>query len=62
MSAPNVAPWPFRSSLILIAAALLLAIVSMAFEGWIGTALVAAAVLLAVYGGYTYWKVKQGRA
>jgi hypothetical protein len=58
MTAPTPAPWPYRSALILAASALLLAIVSMMFDSWVGTALMIGAIaagVLSALGLYQAW-------
>lgn len=61
MNDPISTPWPFNFSLILAASALLTAIVSMMFENWGGTALMAASIaldVLATVSFYRAWAVQ----
>jgi len=54
-------PWPFNRSLIFAAIALLTAIVSMMFENWTGTALMAVSIavdVLAMASFYRAWTIR----
>jgi hypothetical protein len=53
---PISTPWPFNFSLIWAAAALLTAIVSMMFENWTGTALMAGSIVMDVLAMVSFYR------
>ena len=56
MNDPISTPWPFNFSLILAAAALLTAIVSMMLENWGGTTLMVGSVVLDVLAMMNFYR------
>ena len=55
MNDPISTPWPFNFTLILAAAALLTAIVSMMFENWTGTALMVGSIVMDVLAAVNFY-------
>jgi hypothetical protein len=62
MTVSNSVPWPYRSSLILTATALLLAMISTMFAGLVGTALAVGAAAVAAFAAFRYWQAWHQRA
>lgn len=62
MTTPTPRPWPFIPTLRLAAIAMIIAIASLAFEGWIGDALMIVAMLLALWGVAGYVRAWRKRA
>ena len=62
MTVSNSVPWPYRTALILTAIALLLAMISFMFAGFVGTALAIAAAAVAAFAGLRFWQAWRQRA
>jgi hypothetical protein len=62
MTSPPQRPWPFVPTLRLAALAMIVALVSLMVEGWIGTVLMILALLLAVWGVIGYVKAWRTRS
>lgn len=62
MTAPTSAPWPYRPALIRAALALLLAIVSMMFDNWAGTALMIVAIVVGILAAVDLYRAWGRRA
>jgi hypothetical protein len=61
MTSPTPSPWPFGLTLRLTGIALLLAMVSLTDEGWIGDVLMVLAILLAIWGVFGYLRAWRAR-
>jgi hypothetical protein len=57
MTVPSDPKWPYRPALLLAAVALLLAMGSLMSAGWIGTLLLAAAVVFALVAARHFWQI-----
>jgi Flp pilus assembly protein TadB len=56
MTVPGNNRWPYRHALVLISIALLLAMGSMVSSSWVGTPLLAAAVVVALVAAMRFWQ------
>ena len=56
MTVPGNNRWPYRHALVLISIALLLAMGSMVSSSWVGTPLLAAAVVVALVAAIRFWQ------
>ena len=56
MTIPSDKRWPYRHALVLISIALLLAMGSMVSSSWVGTPLLAAAVVVALFAAIRFWQ------
>lgn len=62
MTAPTPRPWPFVPTLRLASVAMLVAIVSLMLEGWMGTVLMIVAMFLALWGVTGYVRAWRKRS
>jgi hypothetical protein len=62
MTSPPQRPWPFVPSLRLATVALIVAIISLMLEGWIGDVLMVVAAVLALWGFTGYVRAWRRRS